>query len=348
MTIPTVTLQLNDRVISTVESYISRKPADVLFEHNLLFGALWNADKMPGTPGERPKGINVPSGRVKRRNARELWLPMATNRATTVEPFSGADTLKTNIDDVGTVQRFGYSYYTGYAGMTLTEHLENTGPDAIMDIFQNRVDSVFRTFSEEIETDLWGSGDGTTVDANDQNKRVLGIEHLLPNVPSSGTVWNIDRSTETYHRPNAINAADSFANVGLDKMRRMRTSVSGTSGVDGPSIIMATSELWEAYVKEAESIHQATQIKVANMTAEAAVYGGIPVAYSALCGTGKMFWLNLKYWYLFLQPGAIFTPYQVGMPANQLIWKSWRIVLSIQWGCERYDRQGVIYGFTDV
>ena len=313
MATPTVTLTLNDKVISTVETYIRKKPADVLFDHNLLFGALWNADKMPGTPGDRPQSIRVPSGRVKRRNARELWIPLATNEATTVEPFRGADTLKTNIDDVGTVQRFHYSYYTGYAGMTLQEHLENTGPDAIMDIFQNRVDMVFRTFSDTIETDLWGSGDGTTVDSNQQNKRILGIEHLIPNDPTTGSVWNINRATETYHRSNSSNAADTFANVGLDKMRRMRTSCSGTSGVDGPSIIMTTSILWEAYIKEAENIHQATQIRVADMTAEVAMYGGIPIAYSDLCTSGKMFFLNLRYWYLFLQPGALFTPYPVSV-----------------------------------
>ncbi len=347
MATPTVTLTLGDRVVNTTHTFVTKKPADVIFEQNLLLGSLWHADKMPGTPGAKPPGIPVPKGRVKRRNARELWIPIATTKSTTVQPFQNADTLDTNIDDIGTVQRFHYAYYTGYAGITVQEHLENTGPEAMINTLQTRIDQVFRTFSETVETDLWGSGDGSTVDSSEQEKRILGIQHLVATTPTN-TVWNIDRSANTYHKNQTINAADTFANVGKAKMRRMRTSVSGTSGVDGPTIIMTTSLLWEAYMVEVEDIYKPTQIRQGDITAEALFYNGIPITYSALCLAGAMYFLNLRYWYLFLQPGATFTPYEIGRPANQAIWKSWRIILSLQWGCERYDRQGVIYGFTDA
>ncbi len=250
---------------------------------------------------------------------------------------------------MGTTQRFHYAYYTDFAAISKQEVWENSGPEAILDRMQDRVDMVYRSLSEEIDTDLHGSGDGTTVDANKQSKRVLGLQWLIPNDPTSGTVWNINRGTETYHRPNTSgDVADTFANVGLDEMRSMNTAVSGNSGGDAPSVWLTTSILWNAYCREAEDKHEMTTIRDADLGVVSAAYKGKPILYGDRMPSGKMFPLNMNYFYLLIPPGADFTSERYDSPPNQAIEKLWRIFFGLQWGVSRYDRQGVIYGFTDA
>lgn len=337
---PTLTRTLGDREISVIDTYVHKTPADVLFERNLIFGSLWRAAREPGVPGERPPAISLPSGRMLRKTGRELWLPIASQRATTVQAFQHLDMLPTALDPALSVQRSSYAYYTGFAALSWQEDREASGPEGLIDLMQARIDSVFRTFSETVETDLWSTGSGT-------DKKILGLQHLISTTPTSGTVWNLDRSTETFHRNNVTTVTDTFANVGLDNLRSMVTTCSGTSGSDRPSVMITTPTLFNAYRKEAEDLHQITDTRLADLGFQNAVYEGIPIVYSALCPSGKIYVLNLGYFVLLMPPGTDFESFSFPTPNNQLIARQWRVVWAGQWGCERYDRQGVITGFTD-
>lgn len=343
---PSRTQVLDDAVVSTIDTYIETRRADVIFNRNLLLGALWNAEKSPGTPGKLP---NIPGGRVRRRAARELWLPIATQSSTNTTPFTHTDTLTTNLDPVGTVQRFNYAYYTDFAGISKQEAWENSGPEAMLDRMQDRVDMVLRSLSSVIDVDLHAVGDGTTVDANLQNKRVLGLQTLIASVPTSGVIWNIDRNLNTFQRNNTSgDVADTFANVGMDKLRVMWTTVSGNAGGDPPNVHLTTPTLFNAYCREAEDKHLVTDIKAADLGVPTIPYKGVPVLYGSRVKSGAWYMLNLGYCYLLMPPGADFMSERYDSPPNQAIEKLWRIFVGLQWGFSRYDRQGVIFGFTDA
>lgn len=349
MATPTRTQTLDDATVATVDTYLEKTPGDVLFERNVLFGALFGAAREPGQVGNQvAKVFKVPPGRVMRQAGREYWLPIANQRSTSTQTFKALDTLKVAVDPFMTTQRQTPSYYTDFAAISWQEAEESSGPDNIIDIFQGRLDMTFRTLSEKIETDLWSLNDGTTNDATHDPKGVLGIRFLMADSPATGSPWNIDRSTETYQRNNTANAAAAFATNGLAQMRAMYTSCSGNAATDKPSVIITTPAVWNAYTAQAESIHRITSNQTIDLGFEMAVYRGIPIIYSESCPAGKQYWLNLAYWYLIMPKGADFKVVDIATPNDQLVALQRRLVVSLQWGCIRYDRQGVIYGFTDT
>lgn len=346
MATPTRTQVLDDVTVATIDTYLEKTPGDVLFERNVLFGALFGAAREPGQVGNQvAKVFKVPPGRVKRQAGREYWLPVANQRSTSTQTFRMLDTLKVAVDPFLTTQRQTPSYYTDFAAISWQEAEESSGPDNVIDIFQGRFDMTLRTLSEKIETDLWSTNDGISVG---DPKGVLGIRTLLADTPTSGTVWNIDRSTETWQRNNYSNAAAAFSTNGLAQMRSMYTSCSGNAATDKPSVIVTTPAVWNAYTAQAESIHRITSNQTIDLGFEMAVYRGIPMIYSESCPAGRQYWMNLAYWYLCMPTGADFKTVDPPSPNDQLIALQRRIVVSLQWGCIRYDRQGVIYGFTDT
>lgn len=352
MALPSRTQELGDAVVSTIDTYLRKTPADVIFESNLLFGSLWQADRMPGSIAQRPV-FRAPRGRVQRRHARELWIPVSHLKSTNTMEYDHADELSTSLDDVMTVQRENYAYYTDFAGISRTEYLENTGPEALIDRMQARTDMVFRTLSEFIENDLWTANDRITTGL----KKVLGLLHILPQDQSAtdtGVLWNIDRAIFPFQRQNFLAPGADFSTAigtagsrtedveGLKAMRDFYTTCSGTGGTDPANAIITTPELFNSFTQMAEGIHRVTSGREADLGFEIAVWRGIPVSYTGLCPAFTQKWLNLKYWYLLMPPGEDFATEMYDSPPDQAMWKLWRVFLALQWGCERYDRQGTI------
>lgn len=341
---PSRTQVLEDAQVATMDTLVRTTPADVIFERNTLLNLLWKTSK--GESGKATpmlKRVGLGSPRVFRKNARELWIPVANQRSTGVTAFQHADVLPTQIDPVMTVQRAVYSYYTEFAAITWQEAEENSGTDNVIDIFASRLNMALCTLAENIETDLWASNASTTT----TQKKIVGLQHLIPNDPTTGSVWGIDRATYTWQRSNTSNAADTFANVGLDKMRAMWTVCAGNGGVDAPGLILCTSTQFDGFTKAMEGKVQIYDAGLAEFGFLAtAIYRGTPMTFSESCPSGKMFFFNLGYWDLCLPPGADFRSFDINMTAEQLLAIQKRIVWGGQWGCERFDRQGVIYGFT--
>jgi hypothetical protein len=113
-------------------------------------------------------------------------------------------------------------------------------------------------------------------------------------------------------------------------------------GTDKPSVIIGDPTMFNQFTAEAETIHRITQGREADLGFEIAVWRGIPFTYTDQCPANIQKWLNLKYWYLLMQPGDDFDTEMYDSPPDQAMWKLWRLFLSLQWGCERFDRQGTV------
>ena len=342
MAFPTRTQTLSDPIVATVDTYIRKTPADVIFEQNLLLNILWNTGKPRGIAGEVPS-VRVSSPRVFRQNGREFWIPVNTARSSNTAAFRHLDLLPTSIDEGLTVQRALPAYYQDYAAMSWQEMKENTGPDAVLDIWKSRVDRAFNTLAESIETDLFSAN----LDTSSTQKEIIGLQHLVDSTPATGTCWGIDRSVYTWQQNNATTSVGSFATNGLDKFRDAITDNSGTSGVDRPTLIVTTATVWEAAIKALEGVHRITNEQASpDLSFQAVRYMGIPITYSSNCLSGAAYFLNLNYWRLIMTSGTDFDTITPTSPNDQLIDKQIRILWAGQWGCERFDRQGVLTDIT--
>lgn len=346
---PSVTFTLNDEFRSTVHSYIETRSVEQTLEHSLILGPVFNAERMPGMDAGGKPMVPLRAGKLQKRAGRELWLPVAYRTSNNQQSFRGADTLNTFLEDVGTVQRGKYAYYTTFAGIAKTEAWENSGPEAVLDRLQERIDMALRTLSDSIETDLWS----TNADTSDTQKDVTGIQHLIADAPTTGTVWGLNRANYTWHRNNTLDATgiggdNSFAQDGLDGFRQMMTTCSGTNGTDRTTAILVPPVLWRAYTEQAESIHQITTARTAELGYDVAVYQGVPVMWSENCPAGTAYFINHNYLRAMMPPGADYKQERYQSPPNKAYEVLWRIFLGLTWGFSRYDRQGVIHSFSDT
>lgn len=343
---PSYTYTLDDATISTAETYVEKQRMAVVSEHSLLLGPLFNNGRMPGLAGEVPviRGINA--GSVRRVAGRELRMPVATGSSTNTSAFRGAALLSTNIDDVGTAQRAIYAYYTDFAAIALTEMWENSGSEAFLSLWQDRADQAVRSLTEAIEADLWGANTDTTVGSQEE---VIGLRHLIPTDPTSGTLWGINRATYTWQRTNEVgDVSGAFSSVGLANWRTAMTVAAGTNGVDSPTAIYTTPAVWRGYAGAAEGKLQLQSARRADLGFDMLTYQGLPVFHSSNCLTGASYFVNHNYLKLFVPPGADFMVENYQSPPDQAIAFLRRIFLGIQWGLSRADRHAVVWGFTDT
>lgn len=340
---PSRTQVLDDPIIGTRDTLIRNTPADVIFNRNLLLAILWKSVKERGVAGPTIAS-SLPEPRVKKQAGREFWIPVQTGRSTNTSAFRGGDTVGTNIDEGLTTQRALPAYYQDGAFMSWQEWKENTGPEAQVQLWESKVNRAFASLAEDLETDLFS----TNADTSSTQKKVIGLRHLISTTgDASGTVWGIDRASYTWQRHNLTSSVGALATQLLGAMRHMFTLCSGTNNVDTPTLWITNATIWEGLVEQLEGIHRVVDTKVtADLSFQAVTHMGLPVFFSGSSPSGEARLLNLKYWWLVTTPGADFDTLPVNMPANQVMKEGVRILKALQWGCERYDRQGLLTGIS--
>jgi hypothetical protein len=344
-TYPTRTYTLDDKIVSTLETYISTKAADQIFDHNLILGWLWKSSKEPGVVGPVPSSLGLRPNLTMRQSGRLAVLPVAFNSSSTVETFRGTQVLQTAIDPIMTEAASPWAYYTGYVGQALTEKLENSGREALLSILQERIDMLFRTFSYRLETDFWSTNTDVVEGTQDE---IPGIQHMISTSPSSSVnQWQLNRSTYTWWR-NTADTVGSFATNGLDKMSTMFRTISGTSAMDPPTCMITTPTVFNYYIKQAQGIHRIVgdSKTFADLGFPAVEYEGRPIFHTSLCPSGYMYFPNLNYWKLLLKEGAVWETVDPDIPNNQLLSFQRRVIWGGTWGITQPRRQGVLSSIT--
>lgn len=331
------------RVVSTAAVYLQSKPLPQIFAGNLLLGTLLGQES-------RANKMTFPLkvGRVRRQTGgREVRIRLRYNRSTNVTSFKHLDELTTNLDDIDTICRANWSYYTDLAGQSWQEAIENDGEAEEYDLFQNRLDNVIDTVKERVDTDLMATGDGVSV--GNEGKNVIGLNSLFPADPTSGTVWGLDRGVAGYSwwRPNLVTAGTTFASGGTTNLALAHVTQSGTSGEDPMTFAITTSAQWRAYhaiVAALQSVYTmpVAQDKTGDTGFETLQFMNRPVVYHSGQTANVWMTLNLNYLVVFLQNKAQFNLLNFKGDAKQLIDILSRVVFGLQVGAERFDRHSRI------
>ena len=343
---PSETRVLGDPVIVTAETFARDTYQDVVFEPSPLFSGVFGAARMPGTPKGDSKFPWAGKGNLSQQDGREVWIPVATGASTNTQAFSRSSTLNLNVDDIGTVQRSEYTNYTEAAAILKVEAWENTGPQRRLDLYKERTNQALRSLASRIEGDAWSAN----ADVSDGvQEEVVGLQTLI-STGTTNTVWKLSRTTYSFQRNNTTNAAAAFATNGLSSMRTMYTNCAGNGSFDVPSVIATTPVLLNAYEAELEDRHQITSTMNPDAGMQMAHYKGIPMFCSDNCLTGAMYFINLGYMYVIIPTGGAMESehYPASSFPNQPVKEAIRYYLRMTWGFSRFDRQGVIYGFTDM
>jgi len=112
----------------------------------------------------------------------------------TFQYYTGYETLNISPSDVFTAAEFPWKQASvTISASGLETRIQNSGPEAVIPLLSRRIDNAMRTFKNNLSIGIYSDGTGTS------GKQITGLQALVADDPTTGTVGGIDRS-------NAANA----------------------------------------------------------------------------------------------------------------------------------------------
>lgn len=174
----------------------------------------------------------------------EIRHPLNYAENSTYQSYSGAETLTLAAEDTMTYAIFAIKQVALTVQINGLEALQVSGEEQLFDLLEERMNVAMRTFKNHFSQDMYSSGTGTG------GKQVGGLQSLVADVSTSGTVGGIDRGTWTFWRNFTYSAVGdggspvTSANI-QDYM--LQLTINTTRNGEGPDMYVGDNAYWAAY-----------------------------------------------------------------------------------------------------
>lgn len=282
-----------DIVATTLQGY-SGTLADNITKHNALLSVI---DE---------------KGNKQTATGRSIVQELEYAQNSTVQWYSGAETLDTTPSDVFTAAEFNYKQLAGNVTITGLEEIQNSGKEAVHNLLKSRVRNLEKSMKNTMASAIYGDGTAAS------GKAVGGLQ-LLVSDAGTGTVGGINASTyawwanKIYDFSNASVVAS--ATTILHAMNTLYVSL--IRGADKPDTIVADQTYYLYYLEALQPNQRFTDDKKASAGFVNLKYMGSTVFYDDQCPSAHMYMLNTDY--IFLRPakGREFIPLGEKSSVNQ-------------------------------
>jgi len=272
---------ISDILATTIESR-TRKVADNVTNNNALLAKLKKQGRIKTFSG----GSKILQELSFAENNNAGW-------------YSGYDLLPVGVSDVISAAEYDIKQAAVPVVISGLEQLQNSGREKLIDLMESRLEVAEATMANLITGGLYS--DGTAAGG----KQIDGLEAAVPVDPTAAPYGGIDGNTFTFWQ-NGV--SDQTAANGLDA-----TKIQGywnllwaslVRGMERPDLIMASTNVWNAYVASLQAQQRFTNTSSGDagfatlkfMDADVCLDGGI---YNGSNGagapTGTAFFLNTKY-----------------------------------------------------
>lgn len=220
--------------------------------------------------------------RLKKRGNNRAYMPISGGRTimeeieyaqnTTSMWYAGYEKL--NISPQQTFTAAEYNIRQAAVAVTFSglEELQNSGPEAMIELVGRRVANAERTITDRIGVGVYS--DGTTP------KEIGGIRFLVSTSPSSGTIGGIPASSWTFWRNIAYSAAtDGGAAATSANIQRYMDAVyfQLIRGNDTPDLIVADNNYYTLYMQSLQPIQRIESSEMAEAGFRSLKYQGADV-----------------------------------------------------------------------
>jgi hypothetical protein len=212
--------------------------------------------------------------------------------------YSGYDTIDISPSEVLTDATYALKQCMVAVSISGTEQLQNSGPEAKIDLLTARVKNAEKTMINNMSVGVYS--DGTA----NGSKQIGGLQHLIADDPTTGTVGGINRatSTNTWWRNIVFDcssdggAAATSANI-QSYMNRLWIQL--VRGTDRPDLIVADNNYYRFYLESLQAAQRITSDKMAQagftslkyMDADVVLDGG----YGGDAPSNHMYFVNTDY-----------------------------------------------------
>jgi hypothetical protein len=232
--------------------------------------------------------------------------------------YSGYETISITPPDVLTAAEFNWKQAAGSVSISgLEKEVQNVGKEQVINLLEARIKNGERTIKNNVTTGMYATGTGSS------GKEIGGLQLLVADTPTSGTVGGIDRATYTFWRNQSYSAVtDGGAPVSAANIQAYMNALwlRCVRGDDKTTIILGDANYYNAYWASMQAIQRVTETKMAAAGFTSLAYANnVPVVYEDSAGmpANHMYFLNTDYIFLRYAKGRLFEPMDEVRPVNQ-------------------------------
>lgn len=213
--------------------------------------------------------------------------------------YSGYDLLNITPSDVITAAEFDIKQVAVSVSMNGLEMLQNNGGEAVIDLLESRIENAETSLMNGIAADIYS--DGTA----DSGKQIGGLQLLIADDPTTGTVGGINRATWTFWRNQVFDASDNSITLGPTTIQNAmnQTIVRCVRGRDVPDLIVAGNTRYTDYLGSLQNIQRIQDDRMAAAGFATLKYYGAGANCDVVLDGGiggnmdstKMYFINTKY-----------------------------------------------------
>lgn len=207
--------------------------------------------------------------------------------------YSGYESLSVEASDVLTTAQFDWKQANVNVTMSGLEEVQNSGPEAMHNLIKARIKVAETTLQNNISTALFYSN------TEYGGKAIGGLQHLVADLPTSGTVGGIDRSSNTFWRNQYYDFSDNSVTASSTTIQHAMNVINlrterGTEKVD---LIVAGENYFSYYEESLQAQQRFMDTRKAVGGFSGYKYKDATVFYDPNCNTNRMYMLNTKYIY---------------------------------------------------
>ena len=209
--------------------------------------------------------------------------------------YSGYDTVNISPSDVFSAAEYDWKQGAVAVTMSGLEELQNSGPDAVIDLLEARIRNAERTMMNNIYADMYSDG---TANAG---KQIGGLALLVADAPSTGTVGGINRVTWPFWRNQTISATFTATTIQGFMNQAFAQTARGRDQVD---LWLADNQAWLGYLTSLQAIQRISNDRLGQAGFQNVMFMGadfvLDGGYGGAAPASHIYGLNTNY--LFWRP----------------------------------------------
>lgn len=264
------------------EAYVPSDPVDNVFSRYWLLEQL------------RSNGsFEKQNGSVIRANVEYAQNP-------NVKFMSEMETLTVSKPDVFDQAEYAWKFQGGDVPITDFERDTTAGGAGKFSIEARKIENLKKSLQDKVNTSFFSLGTGTS------SKEFGGLQLLVADDPTTGTVGLINRATYTFWRNQTTTDSGTAFNALLSNMRITYNNCSNGIGQQNPTYAVTSQTVFQGYeglltVNEQLMRTSSSDKGITGYKGQNLMFKDIPIAYDAACPSDSLYLLNnrnLKFVYM--------------------------------------------------
>lgn len=225
--------------------------------------------------------------------------------------YNGYEVLDISPTDMLTSAEFDWKQASSNVTINGLEQRQNSGSDAFLDLLEARITNTMNTMANQISVGLYSDGTGSG------GKQIGGLQLLVADSPTTGTVGGINRANYSFWRNKAVTGTTITSSNVQSKYNEVYNQL--VRGADKVDLIIGDNNHFGSFEESLQANQRFTTSNMAELGFMSYKYKGADVVLEngSSFPTDHTYFLNTNYIGLEVHRDANMTPMDNKSSVNQ-------------------------------